>query len=263
MMRVTLYVITLIIGAAILPFIGPTTAPFILISGIMIGIAVPLLDNFASNSRYLKLAYYSVRYARQYIRMSISYLFRIKVDGKYLLVKGHRWQHYQPVGGVYKITDGASQIIEELGVLDDDLVPIDTVSMHDLRVRVPARKLVPFVRWFESGRSRETAPWREFYEELVKPGILSSEDFPFIITNFLRRDIQEIRFSPYARSLELMIADIHELLPTQEQLTALRRLKDSEREDTIWATEDRIRRLGATPGESQDIAIAETAIWTL
>jgi hypothetical protein len=263
MVRIILYILVLIVGAAILPFVGTTTAPFILITGIMIGIAVPVLDGIASNSRYLRLAYYSIRYPRRYIRMSISYLFRIKVDNAYLLIKGHRWPHYQPVGGVYKMSSGAKQTMDDIGALDDDLVPIDTVSLHDLRLRIPARKLVPFVRWFESGLSRENSPWREFYEELLKPGILSNEEFPFIFDNFIRRDIRPIRFSRYDQSMEIMIADIHELLPTPDQLAALQRLRDSGNTDIIWATEDQVRRLGAAPGQNQDIQIAETAEWTL
>ena len=178
-MRVALYVTALIIGAIILPFISSSTVPFTLITGIMLGIAVPLLDAIASNSRYMRLVYYSVRYSRQHIRVSASYLFRIKVDGSYLLVKGDRWEQYQPVGGVYKISSGAKQVMDEIGALDDDLVPIDKISLHDLRIRIPANKLVAFVRWFESGRSRETSPWREFYEEMISPGIFSSTIFPF------------------------------------------------------------------------------------
>nr|WP_241158244.1 hypothetical protein [Adlercreutzia sp. ZJ138] len=35
--------------------------------------------------------------------MSAAYLFRIKVGGKYLLIRGNRIKdQYQPVGGVYK-----------------------------------------------------------------------------------------------------------------------------------------------------------------
>lgn len=229
----------------------------------MIGIAVPMLDSIMGNSRYLKLGYYSMRYAKQNIRISASYLFRIKIDGTYMLVRGVRWPHYQPVGGVYKISAGAKQMMDEIGALDDDLVPIDPVSLHDLRIRIPARKLIPFVRWFETGRSRETSPWREFYEELLKPGILASEDFPFVLDNFVRREIRPIRFSPYANSLEIMVADIHELLATPGQLTALQKLRDSGHADVIWATEDQIRRLGAAPGRKQDIEISETATWTL
>jgi len=252
-----------VIGAVTLSFLKEGSAPFTLISGIMIGIAIPLLDAFAANYRYLRLAYYSARYRNQNVRVSASYLFRIKIDNTYLLVKGHRWQHYQPVGGVYKVSDGARQILDDVGALDDNLVPIDAVSLHDLRIRILGRNLVSFVRWFETGRSRETSPWREFYEELVKPEIIPSSEFPFVLDNFIRRDIRPIRYSNYAESQELFIADIHELLPTPGQFAALRSLKDSGHTDVIFATEDHIRRLGISPGQNQNIAIAETAAWTL
>lgn len=211
----------------------------------------------------MRLVYYSVRYFRRKIRISASYLFRVRIDGKYLLVKSNRWHHYQPVGGVYKVSDGAKQFLDDIGALDDDLVPIDEASLHDLRLRIPATKLIPFLRWFESGRSRETSPWREFYEELLKTKTLPSAKFPFVLDNFIRRDIRKIRFSPYSQSLELMIADIHELLPTPDQLLALQQLEAVRHPDVIWATEDRIRRLGASPGANLDAPIAETAEWIL
>jgi hypothetical protein len=263
MVRASLYIAMLIIGIIILPLIGPSTVPFVLVTGIMIGIAVPLLDILASNARYLRLAYYSVRYAKQTIRVSVSYLFRIKVDNTYMLIKGRRWNHYQPVGGVYKVSAGAKAVMDEIGALDDDLVPIDPVSLHDLRIRIPASKIVSFVRWFESERSRETSPWREFYEELIGPGIISSDDFPFIFDDFIRRYMHPIRFSSYAQSMEIVIADIRELLPTPKQLAALRTLKDVGHPDIIWATENQIRRLGVIPGENLNLQIGEPAIWIL
>ncbi|WP_374123545.1 SMODS-associated NUDIX domain-containing protein [Leptotrichia hongkongensis] len=36
------------------------------------------------------------------IRLSCAYLFQIKQDGKYLLIKGNQIEQYQPVSGVYK-----------------------------------------------------------------------------------------------------------------------------------------------------------------
>ena len=35
-------------------------------------------------------------------RISYAYLFRIKIENKYLLIKGKRIEQYQPVGGVFK-----------------------------------------------------------------------------------------------------------------------------------------------------------------
>jgi hypothetical protein len=261
--RIVLYIISLVAGAITLPFLRNGTVPAVLISGIMIGIAAPLLDNAAANLRYFRLVYYSIRYPRKNIRISASYLFRVKVGNSYLLVKSRRWDHYQPVGGVYKTSAGAKSIMEEIGALDDDLVPIDTISLDDLRIRIPSSKLIRFMRWFESNHSRETSPWREFYEELIGAGILSTDDFPFIFHDFIRRHTPPIRFSERAQSLEIFIADIYELLPTQAQLIALQSLKASGHSDIIWATENQIRHLGVVPGEELSLRIGQQTTWTL
>ncbi|WP_425313200.1 hypothetical protein [Microbacterium esteraromaticum] len=65
-------------------------------------------------------------------------------------------------------------------------------------------------------------------------------------------------------SQELLISDILDLLPTPDQLAALRELKGKDDVRFIWASESQIRRLGATEGAaSQTIKIAETARWTI
>lgn len=261
--RALAYLIALVACALVLPFIAPSSAPFILISGIIIGIAIPMLDAIATNSRYLRLAWYSIRYRGQRIRLSVSYLFRIKVDETYLLIHSQRWPTFGPVGGVYKVSPSAKGFLDDIGTLTDNLVPIDEASRNDLRIRIPASKLINFMRWFESGRSRETSQWREFYEELIEPNILPLDCFPFIFHDFIRREIRPIRYSQYAQCMELLIADIHELVPTSQQLAALQSLKRDGSPSTIWATEDQIRRLGATPGKPQELTIAETAVWTL
>jgi hypothetical protein len=263
MLRVGLYLMALIAGGASLLFIEVNTTPFTLITGAMIGIAAPLLDGISSNAGNIKLSWYCIQYRRKIVRFSVSYLFRIKVDNHYLLIRGTRWPQFQPVGGVYKYTDGAKAFLDEIGARPDDLVQSDDASLNDLRIRVPGQKILTFVRWFESGRSRETSPWREFHEELISPGLLSFEDFPFIVEDFIRREIRPIRFSPYAKSWEILIADIYELIPTQEQLAALRRLKTAEHSNLLWASEEQITRLGATPGKDQEIQISPTAGWTL
>lgn len=49
--------------------------------------------------------YYGESSVKQ-IRFSCAYLFRIKVDGRYFLVRDEqRRNHFQPVGGVYKYLD--------------------------------------------------------------------------------------------------------------------------------------------------------------
>jgi len=257
------YLLALVLGAVALPFITPSSVPFLVITGAMIGITVPLLDAVVSNTRYLRLGWYSFRYWRSSIRLSVSYLFRIKVDDAYLLVRSHRRPSYGPVGGVYKVSPGAKAFLDDIHALDDNLIPMDDVSRHDLRIRIRGARLVTFVRWFEAGHCRETSPWREFCEELIRPRILSSPDFPYIFHDFIRRDVRHIEYSRNAQSLELRIADIHELLPTPEQYTALQKLKQDGHADIVWATEDQIRRLGVVPGKPQEIHIGESAIWIL
>ncbi|MEV1199260.1 SMODS-associated NUDIX domain-containing protein [Microbispora rosea] len=66
----------------------------------------------------------------------------------------------------------------KIGALDDNLVPIDGISENDLRIRVAVKNLVSFIRWFESDEARETSPWREFYEELIKSAICPAKIFP-------------------------------------------------------------------------------------
>jgi hypothetical protein len=263
MARALSYFLAIVIGAAVLPFISPSSVPFLLITGAMIAITIPLLDAVASNIRYLRLGWYSIRYWNRSIRLSVSYLFRIKVDGSYLLVRSHRRPTYGPVGGVYKVSPGAKAVLDEVHALDDDLIPMDEVSRHDLRIHIRGGRLITFVKWFESGHSRETSPWREFSEELIKPGILPAAQFPYIFHDFIRRDIRPLAYSKQAQSMELKIADIHELLPTPEQYAVLQKLKQVGNPEILWATQDHIRRLGAIPGTPQDITIGESATWIL
>ena len=251
------------IGAAVLPFISPSSVPFLLITGAMIAITIPLLDAVASNIRYLRLGWYSIRYWNHSIRLSVSYLFRIKVDDTYLLVRSRRRPNYGPVGGVYKVSPGAKAILDEIHALDDSLIPMDEVSRHDLRIRIRGGRLITFVKWFESGHSRETSPWREFSEELIKPGMLSAAQFPYIFHDFVRRVIRPPVFSVQAQSMEFRIADIYELLPTAEQYDVLKELKHDGHPEIVWATQDQICRLGATPGKPQEISIGEPATWIL
>ena len=60
------------------------------------------------------------------IRISFSYLFRIKIQGKYFLVKNARGTgKYQPVGGVYKYKDIEGQYLrKEFSAEDDDKIQV-------------------------------------------------------------------------------------------------------------------------------------------
>jgi hypothetical protein len=117
-------------------------------------------------------------FGRAPIRVSIAYLIAIPVEGRQLLVRGQRiTTQFQPVGGVFKSYLSDQEMRRRFGALPDARFTVDERSMSDLRVRLPGRKLYRLLRWFKSRENRELFPFREFYEELVRPGTLDRDAF--------------------------------------------------------------------------------------
>lgn len=264
MNRLVVYVVGLLISVFGMLNSNPASPWFSVSSGIAIGFLIPLIDAIIVHLRFLKIVWYSIRTWRSHVRISAAYLYRIKIDNAYLLVQGKRFDQYQPVGGVYKAYTSSSGKRNDMGILDDRLLEPDEVSEGDLRVRVPGKNLVSFVRWFETGRGRETDGWREFYEELLATGILSESAFRFIKYDRIQRIYRPLRFSEWAQSQELLIADIFELIPTDDQLVELRQLRTRTDPRFLWASENQIRRFGAADDSpTQTTRIAQTAVWTI
>lgn len=161
------------------------------------------------------------------VRFSISYLFRIKIDEKYLLIKGGRIEQYQPIGGVYKYNDLFLSKIDEWGIMNDEgNIPLDDASKKDLRVRVPKKYVSTFIKWFESKKDRETTVFREFEEEVLneipeKSYLFSNSLFQ---PRFIRRNNNGLKYSKHFDCHEILIADIFEIVLTKEQETALKEL---------------------------------------
>jgi hypothetical protein len=253
MVRLAVYATLSLVSLAVLPFLAPSGRVFPLVSGLLVGVLIPLADAVLIGRERLRLLWFSFRYRNQMIRVSLCYLFRIRIDDRYLFVRSARAPVFLPVGGVYKATAGAKDFFDSIGVLADDLVPIDVNSRDDLRVRLPGRHLAAFMRWFEQGTCRETDQWREFYEELVEPGIVPARDFRWIRHQHLRRRSSGIRFGAHAQSLEIIVGDVRELLPSAAQLKALRNLRKASHPDVAWLTEQQIRHAGAVPGVGQTL----------
>ncbi|MDF3140343.1 MULTISPECIES: hypothetical protein [unclassified Streptomyces] len=258
-MKRLLFYIALLLACLIVAFTQQGSTLGDLASGGVVGLLLPVADGVASNATEIRHRWYSFRYAKSEIRISASYLFRIKVDGRYLLIQGHRFPQFQPVGGVYKITRSGRAFLSGIGAQDDDLIPFDSTSKDDMRIRIKGKELSRFYSWFESRKGREDSPWREFYEELVENGPLPHSVFPYIFHDYVRRDIDPIRFSEHANCLEILVADIYELLPTEDQLSALQSLIATHPDSIQWVTEDMIRRRGAIPGAPQRFDIARHA----
>ncbi|MFC7841050.1 hypothetical protein [Streptomyces sp. NPDC057382] len=258
MLRLLSYLSAAVI-AGIASFYLPNATAVNLVAGFSVGMFIPVVDEVGKNREHLRHLWYSTRYKNRKIRVSAAYLFRIKIDDKYLLIRGKRFPQFQPVGGVYKLSPQGSAELSSMGVSSDDLIPLDPFSSGDLRVRVPGRNISRFFNWFYSRQGREDSPWREFQEELVASGILDAGKFPHILHNFVRLDVDKVRYSPHADSLEILVADIYELVPNREQEDDLRRLALSGNPDVIWASAQQIQRRGAVPGQRQEVDIAAHA----
>lgn len=226
---------------------------------------VALVGMAPSNKHHLRLVGQMLRRPNEPIRVSISYLFQVQSSGRYLLIRGTRFrEQFQPVGGVYKVfPSGVTRLKSSFGVVDDNLIPIDQSSDNDLRVRVPTKNILRFLEWFESAADRECTPAREFYEELIAPGILDQKDFPFPVVQFVRRHYEPLRYSDYAKSRELLIADIYELSMNESQSKLVDKAVEDHPDTLMWATAEQIERHGAILGQPFTHNIALPALWLL
>ncbi|MEL6555161.1 MAG: hypothetical protein AAFQ63_17105 [Cyanobacteria bacterium J06621_11] len=238
------------------------------LDGLAVGVASAiiflLVQTISNNLEHLSYLWYSVRYWNSNIRLSVSYLFRIKVAGKHFLIKGKRFDQFQPVGGVFKRYPSSEVFFKSINALDDNLIPIDEKSDGDLRIRVKGSDLISFLKWFNSMDGREISGWREFYEELISTNLFPESIFPYISYQYVRRYSHPIRYSSYAQSKELLIAEIYELLLTPQQEEFLLNLVNSKSQEYIWADSDQIRRRGTVPGQQcQSVNISEHSSWIL
>lgn len=179
------------------------------------------------------------------IRISFAYLFRIKVDGKYFLVKnGRGTQKFQPVGGAYKYQDSEKQVLSsKFHIVDDDNIPIDESSQNDYRFYVHAKDLKKFIKHFDITVEREHVSdlSREFVEEMIKTQIV---DFTEIKYRYCGRHFTEVLYSRYFQCYELLMADVVEILLTKEQEKKLRSLMLEKSDNYYFATADEIKSLG-------------------
>lgn len=170
----------------------------------------------------LRIWFQQFKYREKEIRISFSYLFRIQVDGKYLLVKGNRLKNqYQPVGGVYKYYPEAKPTLESFGYRPDIKMG-NTDETDDLRISIRGRKLLPFMEWFLSMKDREYDPYREFKEELLTPELLPIDSFSILEYRKVGVHNKGVIYSNYLNCDELVYADIFELKLSESQTELIR-----------------------------------------
>ena len=114
-----------------------------------------LLGKFKFWKYGFRLKLYEIFKPNLEIRISASYLYRIEIKGKYLLVKNRKRDVFQPIGGVYKYYESAKNFLNEIEYKPDNKMKIDSVSEHDLRIRIKAKYITKFLDWFYSKSDRE------------------------------------------------------------------------------------------------------------
>lgn len=142
------------------------------------------------------------------IRLSCAYLFQIKQDGKYLLIKGNRIEQYQPVGGVYKYYNSFSEVKSQLELKDES--ESHFYENGDLRLITKGRYLVKFLDWFETKKNREITVIRELIEELQPAEISVEKLVKNVQIEYLKTIKEEIRFSQHFQMDEQKIFNIYE-----------------------------------------------------
>jgi hypothetical protein len=179
------------------------------------------------------------------IRLSIAYLFRIKIENKYLLVKSRRRNYYQPVGGAFKTLPGSEKVFEKLEVKPDKLVETEHgIAKGDLRVYMKGVNVIEFLEWFNSKEDREISPWREFCEELISTEILPWRPFRYIDYKF-RGIVQSPILTMDSGDKGMFLFEIYDLVINDEQRPVLEDLlRKGNKEEYIWVDDYLIQRLG-------------------
>jgi SMODS-associated NUDIX domain len=149
-----------------------------LVGGILLYALLQFLQNMNQFWFYFQTQYIL---RKNEVRLSIAYLYRIKVNNHYLLVKSRTRNYFQPVGGAFKTLPGSEKIFEKLEVKPDRLIETEHgVAKGDLRVYVQGINVIEFLEWFNSKEDRELSPWREFCEEMISTDILPWKEFRYI-----------------------------------------------------------------------------------
>ena len=210
----------------------------------LVGLVVLLIEFIYINRKRLWMSIFSKYLALRgkNIRFSMSYLYRINVEDKYLLVKNNNYGHFQLVGGKYKILeDTRSKLKTDFDAMDDPKLPNSGVMKDDFALFIPANNAMKFLDWFNEGIDREVSHWREFYEELIvgdDKGFLSKNNFPYVNYNYRGKVLTPIKRTPgWEDCYEILQYDILDLVPTPEQRKELQGLLEKGNSNEIkWAS---------------------------
>lgn len=176
------------------------------------------------------------------IRISYSYLFRIEVNGCYLLVKDEQGRNnYHPVGGVYKYNPDEIDISERFSCEYDNLYNSTEDTQDDLRLVIKRSKYKLFKQWFASLENRENINdlSREFTEELLDSHIIPKGVFNKLQYKYIGSYTQKT-YNKQLKMQQIRHFDIVSIKLTQPQRNCLNKLKSQQSDIYVFATKQHI-----------------------
>ncbi|MFH6937072.1 hypothetical protein [Flavobacterium sp. FlaQc-30] len=216
--------------------------------GLVIASCIEFIVFIFENKKRWKLLWPKIWKPNTSVRLTVAYLFRIEVNGKYMLIKRHKndFTGFQPVGGAYKyFKEENSANFDKLGITPCNHVPRDGATENDLRILIKNRKkILEFFKWFDSRENREIDPWREFCEELIESGLLPSNVFKHIKYTYVGQHQEGILRNEDYPIDQFRHADIFELrLENDAQKNAIKGLEKNP--NIAFVTSEEIKK-GAT-----------------
>ncbi len=255
MRRIIIKILVFVISAALVAYLLMTGQSNTPVNAVLIGLAVNILSspiyvliieglyNLKNLGFFIKT---KILYRNQEVRLSISYLYRIKVNDRYLLVKNRKNDYYQLVGGAYKALDSSRTVFARYKVKPDRKFQTDHgVAKNDLRFTVPGKNVLPMLAWFHSREDREISQWREFCEELLSTDILDRQLFRYIDYSYAVTLQTPIRKAKKLDMQEVLVYEIYDLIPNTEQLAYFEALQArGDTSEIKWADRLLIENLG-------------------
>lgn len=227
-----------------------------IILGAIVGAIVSKLFDFLWGIRkYMRIWIILIFNRNERVRISCAYLFRIKSDNKYLLIKNKRIDQFQPVGGVYKYYESFKDESNKLGLTFEK--NDNFYEKNDLRVYVPAKKVLRFIKWFNSGKNREINVTREFYEELIKTGFISQNELLEIQFEYIKQIDCKLKKSKHFGCKEILMHNIYDVsFNNKENLRHLEEIVENNGKQLIFVNSADIER-GAVTIDGCDMKIGE------
>ncbi|MBV1818120.1 hypothetical protein [Clostridium cochlearium] len=188
--------------------------------GLLTNVIWFVLGLMVANYKNIILWLKGIMFWNKDIRFSISYLYRIKIDNKYLLIKGNRIDQYQPVGGVYKYYESFSDKINKYEIRSESNK--NFYENSDLRFITNGKHISGIIKWLNGGENREVNVYREFYEEIVAPGFLPEEVMKNLEVEFLKQIPPKMKYSTHFEMQEILIFNIFEARMSEDYLNTLK-----------------------------------------